>query len=141
MPAGVWEKRLTMEKFQNYDNLVVMINPSKPHHVQSLDPFEFDIIHYYLEDSEPIACKDNLLPTFPLILCTSEQHQMSTISNVSFFHGVRKTPLKTNYNYLFVKLRELTSSTKWSKLFHDDPSGLVAISTILLSSSIFFLIT
>ncbi len=66
---------------------------------------------------------------------------MSTISNVSFFHGVRKTPLKTNYSYLLVKLMELTSSTKWSKFFHDDPSGLVAISTILLSSSIFFLIT
>ncbi len=65
---------------------------------------------------------------------------MSKISNVSFFHGVRKTPLKKN-NYLLIKLRELTSSKKWTKFFHDDPSGLVAISTILLSSSTFFLIT
>jgi hypothetical protein len=51
VPAGVSEKRLTMEKFQNYNNLVVMINPCKPHHVQSLDPFEFDKINYNLEDS------------------------------------------------------------------------------------------
>jgi len=27
-----------------------MTNPSKPHHVQSLDPFEFDKINYYLKD-------------------------------------------------------------------------------------------
>ncbi len=51
VPAGVSEKRHTMENFQNYSNLVAMINPSKPHHVQSLDPFEFDKINYYLEDS------------------------------------------------------------------------------------------
>ncbi len=50
MPAGVSEKRHTMENFQNYNNLVAMTNPSKPHHVQSLDPFEFDKINYYLKD-------------------------------------------------------------------------------------------
>jgi hypothetical protein len=39
-----------MENFQNYNNLVAMINPSKPHHVQSFDLFEFDKINYYPED-------------------------------------------------------------------------------------------